>query len=85
MDVPVDLKDQIQAVGIMITTSYISKQAYDEVKEDGHPIILITGRDIVRILRSKHYSSENIDMWLDSIKEDINLDSPNPDDNVLES
>lgn len=66
--------------GIMITTSYISKQAYDEVKEDGHPIILITGRDIVRILRSKHYSSENIDAWLDSIKEDINLDSSDLDD-----
>ena len=63
----------------MITTSYISKQAYDEVKEDGHPIILITGRDIVRILRSKHYSSENIDAWLDSIKEDINLDSSDLD------
>ena len=61
--------------GIMITTSYINKQAYEEVIEDGHPIIMINGRDIVDILRSKQISSNNIENWLDSISEIISLDS----------
>ena len=33
--------------GIMITTSYIGSQAYKEILEDGHPIVLITGKDII--------------------------------------
>ena len=39
--------------GILITTSYISKQAYLEVKQDGHPILFCTGRDIAKILQYK--------------------------------
>ena len=33
--------------GIMVTTSYVSKQAYEELLEDEHPIVLITGKDII--------------------------------------
>ncbi len=36
--------------GIFVTTSYVSEQAYRELKEDGHPVIIIAGRDIARIL-----------------------------------
>lgn len=33
--------------GIMVTTSYISDQAYKEVCEDGHPIVFINGKNII--------------------------------------
>lgn len=36
--------------GIMITTSYIANQAYKEILEDGHPIILINGNDIIEYI-----------------------------------
>ena len=43
--------------GVMVTTSIIGKQAYKEVKEDGHPIIFICGKDIAEILIQHGYSS----------------------------
>ena len=33
--------------GIMVTTSYIADQAYKEVREDGHPIVFINGKNII--------------------------------------
>lgn len=33
--------------GIMFTTSYVHKQAYSELLEDGHPVVLITGKNII--------------------------------------
>lgn len=33
--------------GIMVTTSYIANQAYKEVREDGHPIVFINGKNII--------------------------------------
>ena len=37
--------------GILVTTSYLHEQAYKEIKEDKHPIVIICGKDIVEILR----------------------------------
>ena len=52
--------------GILITTSYISPQAYQEIKEDGHPILFCTGKDIAKILQQKaNITSKTIDQWLD--------------------
>ncbi len=65
--------------GIFVTTSYIAEQAYLEVKEDQHPIIMITGRDIVEILKSKQIGINEIDDWLDS------LDSEMPADRIKRS
>jgi len=39
--------------GVLVTTSFLHEQAYQELKADGHPIIVIAARDIVDILRSK--------------------------------
>lgn len=36
--------------GIVVTTSYVSQQAYEEIIEDGHPIAIISGKDIIAIL-----------------------------------
>ena len=53
--------------GVLITTSYVHKQAYKEIIEDGHPILVISATDIVNILRRNAISSENIDEWLVSL------------------
>jgi hypothetical protein len=39
--------------GVFVTTSYVSRQAYTEIRDDQHPIIVISGADIVAILK-KH-------------------------------
>ena len=38
--------------GVMVTTSFIGKQAYEEIRGDRHPIIFICGKDVVDILTS---------------------------------
>ena len=53
--------------GILITTSYVDKQAYNEVVEDGHPILIVTASDIAGILRNSSINTTNIDVWLDSV------------------
>jgi hypothetical protein len=39
--------------GVLVTTSVIGQQAYEEVREDGHPIVFICGKDIADILTAK--------------------------------
>ena len=51
--------------GVFVTTSFISKQAYEEIIEDNHPIIFITGKDIVDILIKSGINSEkNLEYFL---------------------
>lgn len=53
--------------GIFVTTSYVGVQAYKEIVEDQHPIIIISGGDIVGILMNAGINSvEILQMWLDS-------------------
>jgi hypothetical protein len=42
--------------GVLVTTSVIAAQAYREVREDRHPIVFISGGDIVDILKRAGYS-----------------------------
>ncbi len=39
--------------GFLVTTSYVADQAYKEIRDDQHPIVVISGGDIVQILISK--------------------------------
>lgn len=43
--------------GVLVTTSVIARQAYTEVRDDRHPIVLISGRDIAEILIQAGYGS----------------------------
>ena len=52
-----------------MTTSYVHKQAYQEVIEDGHPILIVSASDIARILRNSSIMSTDIDAWLTSLDE----------------
>lgn len=36
--------------GILFTTSYIANQAYNEIIEDGQPVVIINGRNIIEFL-----------------------------------
>lgn len=54
--------------GVMLTTSYVDNQAYKEVIEDGHPILIISATDIAQVLRKSAITSSNIEEWL------VNLD-----------
>ena len=53
--------------GILMTTSYVHKQAYQEVVDDGHPILIVSAADIARILRNNSILSNNINDWLNSL------------------
>jgi len=53
--------------GVMLTTSYVNRQAYLEVIEDEHPILIITASDIAQILRKNGINSSNIQDWIESI------------------
>lgn len=55
--------------GVMITTSYVNNQAYKEVIEDGHPILIMTASDIAYVLRRSDITSSNIDEWLIGLDE----------------
>ena len=54
--------------GILVTTSFISKQAYIEVLEDKHPIVFITGRDIVEYIfhELEIRTLDSLEKWLKS-------------------
>ena len=43
--------------GVLVTTSLIARQAYEEVRQDKHPIIFISGRDIAEILIANGFGS----------------------------
>lgn len=52
---PVAVKDTSRLIsriknrqfGIMFTTSYVATQAYEEILTDGHPIVIINGKNII--------------------------------------
>lgn len=53
--------------GVFITTSYVAQQAYSEIVEDRHPVLIISARDIIQVLRKNGLSSaEKVDAWLQS-------------------
>jgi hypothetical protein len=39
--------------GVLVTTSHLDAQAYKEIREDGHPIVVLAGADVVGILKAK--------------------------------
>jgi hypothetical protein len=50
--------------GILVTTSYVHSQAYKEIKDDQHPVVMITGADIVSILKQAGIRDTNaVEAW----------------------
>jgi hypothetical protein len=51
--------------GILVTTSHVATQAYQEIKEDQHPIVIVAARDIVRILKTAGITdAADVKKWL---------------------
>ncbi|WP_432587369.1 restriction endonuclease [Streptomyces sp. HD1123-B1] len=51
--------------GVLVTTSFFNKQVQDEVHEDGHPIALVCGRDIIDALRQQGRTTmDSVQQWL---------------------
>lgn len=51
--------------GVLVTTSFIDRQAYHEVVDDRHPVIFVTAVDIVRLLRQVGFNTEAlVKEWL---------------------
>jgi hypothetical protein len=54
--------------GIFVTTSYVATQAYQELVEDDHPVIVLAGVDLVGILMANGIGSiATLNSWLLSI------------------
>jgi hypothetical protein len=51
--------------GVLVTTAHVGKQAYQEIRADQHPVVIVAGADLVDLLKRKGYStpSEAIN-WL---------------------
>ena len=43
--------------GVLVTTSYVHAQAYQEIREDGHPVVILAGRDLVKILKASGHDT----------------------------
>lgn len=55
--------------GVFVTTSWVGLQAYKELVEDGHPVLVLSGRDILEILKSKKGISTEAGLldWLSQV------------------
>jgi hypothetical protein len=51
--------------GVFVTTSCVHEQAYNEIIEDGHPVLIIAGSDICGILQKSGYNFvDAVSHWL---------------------
>jgi hypothetical protein len=46
--------------GILVTTSFVDQQAYKEIKEDGHPVVIISAEDIATILTEAGLGAKDV-------------------------
>lgn len=56
--------------GVLVTTSAVARQAYEEVRSDRHPIIIFSGRDIASVLTTAGLNSSDL------VKEMLQRDFP---------
>jgi len=53
--------------GILVTTSYLDSQAYQELVQDGHPVVVISAGDLALKLKEKFGSLEKVKTWLERV------------------
>ncbi len=54
--------------GVLVTTSVLDRQAYEEIRSDSHPIIVISARDVAEILISQGVNNPILlAEWIDSL------------------
>ena len=51
--------------GVLVTTSYVHHQAYKEITDDGHPVIIVCAVDIIKILKQNGITDiRKLKKWL---------------------
>jgi hypothetical protein len=51
--------------GVLVTTSYVARRAYQEVRANQHPVVILAAADIVSLLRAKGYPAPpSVSQWL---------------------
>jgi len=54
-------------LGMVVTTSYVGPQAYNEIRADGHPVIIVSGVDTANILIEQGLGKqEDLKGWLNA-------------------
>ena len=54
--------------GFLITTGFVSKQAYNEIIDDRHPVVIMSGKDIARLLIEHDIKTkELVSAWIEAI------------------
>lgn len=53
--------------GILVTTSFLDRQAYDELVEDQHPVIVIAAADIAEMLKARFGGPQAVQRWLEQV------------------
>lgn len=54
--------------GVFVTTSYVAGQAYEEIKEDNQPVLIISGKDITDILIKNGIDSpKKVENWAEGV------------------
>jgi hypothetical protein len=43
--------------GVLVTTSHVDAQAYREIRDDGHPVVILAGRDVVEMLKRSGFDT----------------------------
>ena len=52
--------------GVLVTTSYVAEQAYKEIRDDEHPVVIIAGADIIDLLFEKGITNTSeLKSWLE--------------------
>ena len=60
--------------GVLVTTSYLAPQAYEELRDDDHPVVVISARDIVDILKRQGIATPSeSETWL---QREFPIDAP---------
>ena len=51
--------------GVLVTTSFVNQQAYREIRDDQHPVAIVSGADIVALLKQRGWGSRQaVQIWL---------------------
>lgn len=50
--------------GVLVTTSYLDSQAYQELLSDAHPVVVISAQDIASKLKEKFGSLDKVHTWI---------------------
>jgi hypothetical protein len=58
--------------GVLVTTSHLDTQAYREIREDNHPVVVLAGRDITDILKATGLDTTT------AIRRHLHENYPNP-------